>query len=272
MIERAPSNLKGTLADFKKSLLERVHLGGRNPTYKLARQAWGDKARRREIIEMGQKALDEDSATSIDEFMQLAKGEDVLFRIGLIGALRKKQQNLTPGQDATRIFEKQRVQQLFNAVIPRSKSGGAKFADRAVRFGNYLDQKRREVATRQIATGGSPTARNLNDDAEMAAQTMSTIWNRFRSAPGLTNMLLEAVGFGLQRFFSYRQDLATAIARRLVEMNPDQQRQLLIRLGQRYGPAQLAQFNQHMNEFAGRLVAGTTGAVGEVAGEAASGR
>lgn len=89
------------------------------------------------------------------------------------------------------------------------------------------------VQTRNAAIGNSMTRRNQADDAIFAGEALQSMWDRFRQSPSLFNMGIEAIGTGIQRIFGYRQDVALALAQRLLEQDPTVRNQILRRLARR---------------------------------------
>lgn len=163
-----------------------------------------------------------------------------------------------PGSDVTQIFQQQRVQELLREIIPRSR-GTNGFSNRPERFGNYLNREQRMVQTKNDVLGGSPTAQRQQDDMGFAGDALASMWSRFRSAPSLFNIGVEAIGTGLQKVFGYRQDVALSLAQRLLESDPTRRNELLRRLNQRHGADAFAQMATAIDQ-AGMAVAGTMSA------------
>lgn len=252
-------NLARLLTGLKNDLLEAVHRDGRNAAYQVARDAWGSAAERREAIELGRAALREGSEVGVEQFRSLAAGQQQLFRLGFLESLRNRMGSSKPGTDVTQIFQEQRVTDLMREIIPRSRGEAAVFANRPERFGEVMRREQRQVQTRNAVLGNSTTAQRHQDDAAFAGEALATMWNRFRQAPSLFSVGMEAIGTGIQRVFGYRQDVAMALARRLLESDPTVRNQILRRL-QRRGPSQFRQFitvlDQSTNTLAG-VAAGT---------------
>ena len=246
MIESAQragqGNLARELTGFKNDLLGAVHAGGRNARYAEARATWGSAAENREAIELGRAALRQNSEVSVDQFRELSQGQQQLFRIGFLESMRNALATKRPGNDITQLFQQTRVRELMSEIIPSSRGGNTVFNNRPERFGNVLRREQRMVQTRNEVLGNSKTAQREGDDMEFAGDALSGMWNRFRQSPSLFNMGIEAVGVGIQKVFGYRQDVALALARRLLETDPTVRNQILRRLQQRGGPGRAAQF------------------------------
>ena len=240
-------NLTRELTTFKRSLLDAVHAPGangapRNQPYQQARETWGSAAENREAIELGRSALREGSETSVEQFAALSPGQQRLFRIGFLESTRNALSTKKPGNDVTQLFQQQRVRDLMSEIIPRSNGNRAVFSDRNERFGNLMRREGRMVQTNNAVLGNSSTQQRAGDDAAFSGDAMASMWNRFRQSPSLFNMGIEAVGTGIQKLFGYRQDVAQALARRLLESDPQVRNQILNRLRARGGPDVFARF------------------------------
>ena len=256
MIESArrggENNLARELTVFKNSLLEQVHGadGARNVAYRTAREAWGSAAENREAIELGRAALRENSEVSVEQFRQLTPGQQVFFRQGFLESARNALGSRRSGNDATLPFQTARVHDLLREIIPnsnpraRSAATAGVFGDRSGRFGEYMRRQERMGSTRQRVLGNSATAQRHQDDAEFAADALSRVMMGLR---GGTNMALEFVGAALTRATAYRQDVAEALARRLVEADPQAQLRILAALRQRMGPERFSNFAEALN-------------------------
>lgn len=233
-------NLVRELTDFKNNLLHAVHeydgqgLPTKNVAYETARSAWGSNAEMREAIELGRRALTDASDVTVDAFRQLTPGQQKMFRIGMRDSVRRALGTKRPGNDVTQLFQQQRVQELLSEVIPQSRGRGV-YADRAERFGETMARHERMVQTRQQATGGSQTAQRQQDDAQFTGDALGQLYNRFRSSPSVANLAIEAAAAGAQKVFGFRQDVAAALARRLLTTDRAEQNRILQRVRQRFG-------------------------------------
>lgn len=236
-----------------------------NAAYRAARDAWGNRARDLEAIDMGRRALRENSDVSIAAFNDLTPRQQQLFRVGFLEDARNTLGPRRSGDDATRSFTTLRAQELMSAIIPRPAGANAVFANRPARFGEMMQRQNRMTQTRNEALGNSKTAQRVQDDAALAGDTLSTMYNRFRQSPSLMNLGFEAVATVIQRVFAYRQDVALAMARRLLTTDREQQNQILraiaARSRDREGLATFAQFLDRMAIATGMSAAGAaTGA------------
>lgn len=254
-------NLVRELTQFKNSLFDAVHRvdTNGNPTanllYREARQTWGTAAENREAIDLGRGALRSGSEIGAENYRELSPGQQQLFRLGFLESLRNALSQKRPGNDITQLFQQARVRELMNEIIPRPNGRNAVFANRQERFGNLLNREERMVQTRNAVLGNSATAQRAQDDAEFAGDALAGMWNRFRQSPSLFNIGVEAIGTGLQKIFGYRQDVALALSRRLLEADPTARNQILRRLRARGGPGRVQQLITQIDQSANALTA-----------------
>lgn len=259
MIGRARGNQKRELVIFKDKLLNEVHGPdmSKNLTYKKARDSWGSSAENKEAIELGEKALQSDSQDVIETFKSLTPGQKKLFLIGMRDSLRKSFAKKRPGNDATLIFQENRAREILEIAIPQTRGKGV-FNDRAERFGDYINRQSRMNQTRNKVLGGSPTAERLSQDAELAADTITTGFQRFRTSGTLTAAAFEAVGSLAHKFFGMRQETAVKLAKMLMETSPEKQVLILQEVRRKYGSQAVAQFIKGVDEASLALgIAGT---------------
>lgn len=271
MIEGAQRQGQGNLAreltGFKDALLRQVHgldqteTPTRNLLYQEARQTWGSAAENREAIDLGRSALREGSEVSVEQFRDLTRGQQALFRLGFLESLRNALGTKRPGNDITQLFQQRRVRELMGEIVPRSQGGRNVFRNRPERYGDVLRREERMVETNREVLGNSKTAQREQDDFNFAGSALATMWNRFRSSPSLFNIGIEAVGAGIQRVFAYRQDVALELAQRLLESDPTVRNQILRRLARRGGPDRFARFADEIDR-AGNVLIGASQPLG----------
>lgn len=254
------TNLSRELEDFKHALLNRVHADDtgaltRNLAYKEARENFGSNAEMRDALNTGRKALDENSEITVEQFKAMTPGEKKLARIGLLDAVDKRSAGKKPGDNATLLFQQKRVRAIMDEMIPGRKKGP--------QFGEYMARQENMSTTRNTALGGSPTAKNLQDDAENAAETMGTMWDKFRSHPTLFNVGVEAISGGMRRMFGYNQAVAQAMAKRLLATDRTEQVKALAEIRMRMGQQDWDRFNVAMGRLAraAAMKAGSSNAV-----------
>lgn len=211
------TNLTRELTNLKNDLIAEVHRGGRNKFYQQARDEFGTAAENREAIDLGRKAMREDSEVSVETYRNLTPAQQKLFRIGMRDSVRLTMATKKPGDNATLPFQQRRVRELLSEVIPTPKGRSAEFADRPARFGDIMRREERMSETNNRVLGNSATAERVGDDAEFASDALSRALTGGRS---MVNMGLEMLGGTLQRAFGYRRDVAAALARKLMDSNP----------------------------------------------------
>src|SRR5690606_20011641 len=90
---------------------------------------------------------------------------------------------------------------------------------------------------------------------------MSQAIDRYRSSPTLLNLALDAVKAGAEKIFGFRDDMATALARRLFTADPEQQAQILAAIEARMGNEKTSKFLEFMSQAS---LAATTGGAGQI--------
>lgn len=246
MIEKASAEptMKRELVDFKNALLAQVHAPDasgqpRNLMYQKGRDTYVEGYAQRDALDLGRKALNENSEVTIDQIRGLDEGQKKMVRIGLREAVRNRMASMKPGSDVTQIFQQQRMQEILNELIPGRT--------RPERFGEYMRRQQRMLATRNKAIGGSETAERGQDDIDFSASVLSQMWNRFKNAPSLKGALIESVGAGLQSALAFRQDVASALAKRLLETDSNRQMAILASIQKRMGPDKFAEFTDQLD-------------------------
>jgi hypothetical protein len=261
--KKSEPNLARELTKLKNELLEQVHApsanGGprKNVKYQEARDTWGSEAENLEAIELGRRALKEDSDVSVEMFRELNPAQQKLFRIGMRDAIRRAYGGKDTGADVTRLFDQRRVKELLAEAIPRTKKKTGVFADRPERFGDVMRREGRMVQTRNKVLGNSETAGRQADDMEFASDALGQVLTGGRT---VANFALEAIGATLSKFFGYRADVAKALAERLTTTDPAARAQVLTQIQQHMGPSKFAAFVKHLGQTAG--LAATPAALG----------
>jgi hypothetical protein len=258
--KKSEPNLARELTKLKNELLEQVHApsanGGprKNVKYQEARDTWGSEAENLEAIELGRRALKEDSDVSVEMFRELNPAQQKLFRIGMRDAIRRAYGAKDTGADVTRLFDQRRVKELMAEAIPRTKAKKGVFADRPERFGEVMRREGRMVQSRNEAVGNSKTDMRKQDSAEFASDALGQMLAGGRS---VTNYVLEAVGAGLSKFFGYRADVAKSLAQKLTTTDPAERARVLSEIQQQMGPSKWAEFSRWLGHTAGLAVTPT---------------
>lgn len=247
-----PTQLTRELMDFKRALDRNVYAPDEkgNPTinkdYHAARDAYASRAEELEAIDLGRRALDEDTEVTLEQLAALTNAQKKLARQGFMGAIDKRQARKKPGDNATLLFQEKRTADVMNALAPGEVKGP--------QFGEYMARQENMSTTRNTALGGSPTAKNLQDDAENAAEVMATAWDKMRQAPGWFNVAMEAASGAMRKMFGYNQEVAKAMAKRLFATDRAEQLKALAEIRMHMGQQDFEKFTAAMGRV-GRATA-----------------
>lgn len=262
MISEAKNdNVKRLLVQLKNDILDSVHGGDRNnPTkniaYKAARDEWGSRAELLEAADMGRKFLRGDGGVSAEDFRAMTKAEQNMFRLGVTRELRTMMggKALGPTADFTNILRKPNVYERLAEVMPQGQT--------STKMNEIVRRETRMSDTAKEVLGNSKTAQRLSDDVELGGRDiMSQAIDRYRSSPTLLNLALDAVKAGAEKIFGFRDDMATALARRLFTADPAEQAQILAAIEARMGKEKTSKFLEFMSQAS---LAATTGGAGQI--------
>lgn len=235
-------NVRRLLVNMKHDLLDAVHGGNRNsPTlnkaYSEARSEWGS---REELLNAGKAGRDFMSGrgnVTAQDFKDMTRAEQTMFRRGVVRELRGMMGEKSLGEtaDFTKLLNKPNVYERLREVMPQGKTSDS--------MNELISRESRMSRTAAEALGNSKTAQRAQDDLEVAGRDMlGSSWKAFRSSGGIVNMGLDVVAAGAQQAFGFRDDMAKALAKRLIEADPAQQQQILARLAHRVGNDKLDRF------------------------------
>lgn len=267
MISEAKNdNVKRLLRNLKNDLLDTAHGGDRsNPTinlaYSEARDAWGSRAALLDAAEMGRNYMLGKGNITAEDFRGLgSNAEKSMFRMFAIEALKSQTggKSLGPTADFTRELYKPNVYSKLREIIPQG--------DTSEKLGELVRREGRISATAKEVLGNSKTAQRAQDDLDFAGRDLlGAAYTNFRSSGGLINLSLDAVKIGFEKAFGFKDDMARALAARLIELDPIKQQEILMRIGQRMGPDKVDKFLAFMDKAriattaAGANVAGNVG-------------
>jgi hypothetical protein len=215
-----------------------------------------------------------------DAFNALTRGEQKLFRFGVLDSVTSQAMRKPREREALAIFSTPRVQELLGAAIPRTatKTGkarkGAEFADRPQRFGRFVDTERAMLDTRDVVRGNSMTARNLQDDLALAgmeaAQQVQGFVDMFRGSTSLWSFAQRFLEQQFQKFFGVGADAAAEAARMLFTANPQERIAIMQRIAQIMPADRMARFTELVRQIQ-RGIAPSAAFAGGMAGTPASG-
>jgi hypothetical protein len=256
----------GVLNELRKDLLAAVDnaTGGEASLYKTARAEFSSEMEMANAYLMGRKALDDTSRlrrtgpgnevrgteVTADAFDALSKGEQKLFRLGLLDAITAAARGKPRANEALRAFETPRVQELLSATIKRTDDVTGVFADRPERLSRFIDFERDMQATRETIRGNSMTARNLQDDLALAGletvQRVQSFMDMFRASTSLWNFGHMVFQWIVDRSFGIRADAARELTRMLFTANPQERVRILAWVAERMPADRMARFNELM--------------------------
>ncbi len=251
------SRTMGRLAtEFKNDLLSAVdsipanNLGSQ---YSAARKMFSSRMEAKEALQAGRDAFKENSDIGIDAYRAVTGGNEAnrkLFLQGFVSEAEKKAKTMKRGDDKTRIFDAPNIQELLSEILPRSKSASAEFANRPERFGQYLENEKRMIGTRDVVTGNSKTAERIKDDEAYNVMTkLGETVERFRNSSSMTMVGVRAVESMLNKLFGMRADTAASIARQLFTANPAERERVLQGVSARLGRNRAEQFSRLLDQY-----------------------
>lgn len=191
-----------------------------SPQYRSANDAFRAQSRTIEAVDAGRAATSgrTRAADNIRQFQTMQPGEQAAFRAGYADPMiaRVEASSVSPTTNRARPLMTEKTGQEFPAfAIPQ----------RADRMGRRIAREQRMFETANSAMGGSKTADNLADAAEMSKFDTGVMTNLLRGRPiaavidAVTKMANEARGMP--------PSVMENIARTLLETNPQAARRLI---------------------------------------------
>jgi hypothetical protein len=215
--------------------------------YQKARNFHYTESQKQNAIEWGRNAVRGESNATAEEFAAFDPALKKFARLGILEGLERMSMDKRRANDITQIFQTNRMQSLMRETIERSDNAGAVFANRPERFGRQTGYEQRMVSTSNKVLGNSKTAERLSDDDRLKRQTLSTMFERFRSGNlGAVPMVMEAVSAGLNRFFGMNEGVAREIGRRLLTARRDEIDRIIARLEARWGVDRVGAFTRYL--------------------------
>lgn len=254
--ETQNANVKRLLTQFKNDTLDAIHGGDRtNPTlnraYSEARNEWGSRAELLEALDMGRRYLaDKSGEVTAQDFRALTRPQQAMFRLGVAKSLEPLlgSKAIGPNADFTNVLRKPAIYSKLRDIVPQGET--------AQKLNELIGRERRMSETAAKVTGNSATAERLAADREFAGRDLiGSAVDRYRATPSLVNLGLDVLSSAAERAFGFKDDMASALARRLFEADPGEQQVILQRIGQRLGKQKLSQFLDYLDRA--RLI-GTT--------------
>lgn len=244
--------------------------------YDRARSAYNTDSARQELIERFRGIWKGDPRRLVEEYAALSDSDQKLARLGVLWGAEEQTAGQQLNRNITGLFNTPKAQQILAAIVPRTQTatgrvrmrGGApaEFSDTPQRLGAYLDVEKLFPETRNVATGGSMTARNIQDDlmqvALDASQNIQTLMGVLRGNQSLYQLVERATTLAWDRAFGVGADAAREATRMLLTANPAERTAMLRQVAAMMPPDRMAHFNRLMQRIqagvAGVGVAGTT--------------
>lgn len=197
------------------SALERA-----SPQYRAANDAYRAQSQTIDAVEAGRQATSSRTraADNIQRFNAMEPGERSAFRAGYADPMiaRVEAGSISPTTNKARSLMTEKTGQEFPAIAePR----------RADKMGRRIAREQRMFETANAALGGSKTADNLADMAELSKFDPSIISNLVQGRP--IQAAMSAVNTALNEARGLPPTVTTRLARALMGTDPEAARQLL---------------------------------------------
>ena len=189
-----------------------------NPAYAAANKQFADKARLSEAFLKGNKVNNLDIRQITKIFNDLSPGEQVAFKQGVMSHFQKLSEQVTEGTNfAARILANEKNKKLFELIMP------GKNADE---FAKYIKLERTANETRNKVMTGSRTQERQQAVKELEGGVVGEFIDR----PTVMGLITSLGRKGLQYTQTGGPAKADAIAKRLFEVNPAEQRKILLEI------------------------------------------
>jgi hypothetical protein len=159
------------IEQLRSSFVE--HLDNLNPLYRDARRAYGGPAAEREAVDMGMKAASRGrAADNLDAFNSMSPTQQSGFRVGYADTVNEAIERSNPNANHAARFNKQKARQELEAL---SLHQGPRRPGEPDLLRQRLVNEQIMHTTRNHALGGSPTAENLADMADLGIGGASAV-------------------------------------------------------------------------------------------------
>lgn len=284
------ANTARVLTQVKEALLGAVDDVGKGlddgigPLYAKARAEFSSRMEMVNAYEAGRKLFQTTSDDAVDQIAAMGgvregarSGSVKMLQLGAWDSAREAMETMRTGADRLAIFDNPRARRILSYLIPRTETatgrtkivGGAPatFSDRPQRFGRYVENEQKMIATRNEVTGNSKTAQRLADDAAYGPMTALEEFKNAFSSGGATAAGLKILERGLNKVLGMRQDTSVAIARMLFTADPVRRRQnverIIARMDADRAQALARYLREHQAALAGAAARGATTAGGQ---------
>ena len=271
----------GILSEFKNELLDALKNSTDARTkvvaraYERARGIFSDRARSLEIMESFRNAWKGESAAGIDAYNALSSdGERKLARLGLLWGYEDATKGTDFGRQVASVFNNPRVNELIAHIGPRSERSGATFANRPERLGELIDLENAGTRSRDVALGGSQTAKNMMDDMALGAaeafQHMRSALSVFRGSTSVWDLGSRVLERIIDRSFGLSADRARELSRMLLTADQNEIAMIMRRVASAMPANRMDRFTELMRQIQ-RYAAPGAAASANVSAQAPSG-
>jgi hypothetical protein len=220
MIEGATPAIQRQLIPIRNALDEALE--GASPQYAAARDAFRQQSRAIDAVDTGRAASSGRmrSADTIPQFGRMTPEEQAAFRAGYADPLiaRVESTSMSPTTNKARPLITPKTGEEFPAFAAQG---------RGEQLGNRISREQRMFETAQHSLGGSKTADNIADAAELAKFDPGIMMKLFNGRPIAAAM--EAAGRLVNEAGGMSPGVTERIAQALIETNPAAARQFLDR-------------------------------------------
>jgi hypothetical protein len=215
---------------------------------------------------MGRKFIRGADDVSAGDYHAMTRAEKSMFRLGSSDGLEQILGNkgLGPTADFTREFFKPNTIEVLRTILPQGET--------VQRMNEIIRRESRMSGTAKEVLGNSKTQQRGMDDLELGRSMLEDAYTRFRSSGSMLNLGLDAVKHAAEKTFGFRDDLATALARKLFTANRAEQDRILQEVAKRYGKQRMGDFFRIVHGISLRGTTGAAGSAGDVIGESARNR
>jgi len=249
-----------------------IETNGIGKKYQDARSAHASEEELLHQLELGanlRKASNGDRSVNatIDDY-NAYRGDRVAqsrIRHGFNGEVARELGGMRPREDASKLFDTPDQQRMINALLS-NKNSQMMPANQGRRFFDFMTSLQQEQPTRNIAMGGSQTARNIQDDK--IADALHTMRDIFQG--GVTGGTKRAAEYIMQSAFGRGSDVAASIANDLTSTDVLRNRQAWAQIRMLIGRNKLLRLADRLELAASRHGHKTIGALpgsGRVAAE-----
>lgn len=249
----------------------RIETNGLGGLYTGARAQHAAAAQSRKMLTIGRDLLDPKKRPAALAAFRKAESDEhrKLIRFGFVDEMRRRMGELGHNRDKTHLFDKPTMDELIREIAPRTQTatgkevmkGGAPapLAQTPQRFGRRLDAERRMSAeTPKQVLGGSPTAKNLQIDAQFQAMDRLEEARALWSQGGTMAMAgLRFLQGALNKIFGMRADTARAVARQMLTADPARRRLIMEDIFKRMDPDRFSAFLQALEAHQLQLLRAT---------------